>query len=78
MLLTLTTERTKLLEFDVDLLLNRNGNAREKRRIPVEFGQKLSHHFSDTNDVPAARFNVDLLLVVEVRLEPVRQANLLI
>ena len=68
--MTIATERPKVLHLGVDLLLDRDGNAREKRRIPVELGQKLAQHLANANHVSAAGFHVHFLLVVEIRLEP--------
>ena len=68
--LTLAPEGTHFLQFGVDLLLNGDGDSREKRRVPVQFGQELTHHLADANHVATAGLDVDLLLVVQVRLEP--------
>ena len=68
--LTFAPERTHFLQLSVDLLLNGDGDSREKRRVPVQFGQELTHHLADANHVATAGFDVDLFLVVQVRLEP--------
>ena len=68
--LTLASKGTHFLEFGFDLLLNGNGNAREQSRVPIEFGHELAHHLADANDVTASGLDVNLLLVVEVRLKP--------